>query len=788
VNRSDRHGGERKAKRKHAVAVRVLLASVVAVGIAGYVVPTFAVADSSTSATPTAQVTAGASAAVGTQQNWFGLAATHDGNGYWAVSSSGSVESFGDATTYGDMSKTALNKSIVGMAPSADGRGYWLDAGDGGIFTFGDAGFWGSTGSLALNKPVVGMAPTHDGKGYWMVASDGGIFAFGDAPFEGSMGAQHLNKPIVGMAPTHDGGGYWMVASDGGIFSFGDAPFEGSLGADPPSSPIVYMAPTPDNNGYWLVSQDGTVYPFGDAGRYGSVTGAPAPATSMAGKDGGYWVLTADGAVHPFGDAQDYGSPLIGPIAVRSSASASAAPVQPSSNTSGNGGNSGSGTGAVSIGALTPSSGTAGGGDTIDISGSGFTGATGVDFGANASSDFTVTSPTTITAVAPVGAGSVAVRVVTPAGTSSTGGADRFTYNPTGQAPITAQGQSLEVGGVPTVFTGFNAYELATQWGTNAGCGGMATTAQIDSFFASLRPHSLVRFWAFQGTLATNFKTGQLDWAPLDNIFYQAAKYHVYLIPVISDQAGTCDGGTWQDPSWYAGGFKDVYNSAGNSDGRGLTPLSYWTYMNDIVSRYADSPALGMWEPMSEAEASTCPAAYEPSNCSGHQTCPSDTAAASALEYFFNMVGAQIHQLDPEHLVEGGFLGGGQCGTSGSDYQNVGASPGIDVLSVHDYYGSAPLGGDQWNGMAVRFAQAKALDKPIITGEAGIVAGNGQAGCESLQQRAHDMSAKMAAQVALGDSAFLVWDWLLDPLGPCSYNTGPSDSALQSTMAATPPA
>ena len=94
------------------------------------------------------------------------------------------------------------------------------------------------------------------------------------------------------------------------------------------------------------------------------------------------------------------------------------------------------------------------------------------------------------------------------------------------------------------------------------------------------------------------------------------------------------------------------------------------------------------------------------------------------LEYFFTTVGAQIHLLDPEHLVEGGFLGGGQCGTSGSDYQRVGASPGIDVLSVHDYYGAVPLGGDQWNGMAVRFAQAKALDKPIITGEAGILAGN----------------------------------------------------------------
>ena len=91
---------------------------------------------------------------------------------------------------------------------------------------------------------------------------------------------------------------------------------------------------------------------------------------------------------------------------------------------------------------------------------------------------------------------------------------DRFTYVPTGQLPITAQGQHLEIGGVPTVFTGYNAYQLATDWGTNAGCGGMASPAQIDAFFASLRPDSLVRFWAFQGTMATNVHTGQIDWAP----------------------------------------------------------------------------------------------------------------------------------------------------------------------------------------------------------------------------------------------------------------------------------
>jgi hypothetical protein len=155
------------------------------------------------------------------------------------------------------------------------------------------------------------------------------------------------------------------------------------------------------------------------------------------------------------------------------------------------------------------------------------------------------------------------------------------------------------------------------------------------------------------------------------------------------------------------------------------------------------------------------------------------------LQYFFTTVGAQIHSLDPNHLIEAGFLGGGECGTESHDYESVGASPGIDVLSVHDYY-AAPLGGDQWNGLAVRFAQAKALDKPIITGEVGIVAGIGQSGCDSLQQRASAMAAKMSAQFAAGDSAFLVWDWLTDPLGPCSLNTGPADNSLLGAITSQP--
>jgi len=437
-------------------------------------------------------------------------------------------------------------------------------------------------------------------------------------------------------------------------------------------------------------------------------------------------------------------------------------------------------TSAPAVDSISPSSVTAGGGTLVRITGSGFNAVQAVSFGPNASSTVTVVSDSEITAVAPVGAGTVLVQVVTGSGTSAAGPAAQLTYVPTGQPPITTSGTHLEIDGQPTTFTGVNAYELATDWGVNAGCGGMYTTAQISAMFAGLKRNSLVRFDVFEGTLGTNATTHAIDWAPIDHIFSLAAQYRVYLIPVITSQFGGCDGGHWQDPAWYEGGYRQAYTGVNDSDGTGDDPLPYWNYLQLLVNRYHDSPALGMWEPIGEPEASTCPTAFEPSDCSGHQTCTDESTAAAALRSFFDVVGGEIHQLDPEHLVEAGFLGGGQCGTQYSDYAMVGASPGIDVLSVHDYYGTAPLGGDQWNGMAFRMQQAAALGKPIITGESGLLAGVNQPGCVSLAQRASDDTAKMQAQFAAGSSAFIVWNWSLDPLGPCSYNTGPGDPLMNS--------
>ncbi len=234
---------------------------------------------------------------VGTRQ--VAIAPTSTGEGYWVVDGGGQVETFGDASTFGDVAEMTLAAPIVDIAAMPDDRGYFLAASDGGIFAFGSAQFLGSLGAIRLNRPVVGMAVTPSGLGYWMVASDGGIFTFGDAPFLGALGAIRLHSPVVGMAATPSGDGYWMVASDGGIFTFGDAPFLGSAGDVSLNQPITGMAPT-GTTGYWLAGGDGGVFTYGAADFLGSLAGPPGGqivdiTATPSGR--GYWLLPSGTAL-----------------------------------------------------------------------------------------------------------------------------------------------------------------------------------------------------------------------------------------------------------------------------------------------------------------------------------------------------------------------------------------------------------------------------------------------------------------------------------------------------------
>jgi hypothetical protein len=105
---------------------------------------------------------------------------------------------------------------------------------------------------------------------------------------------------------------------------------------------------------------------------------------------------------------------------------------------------------------LSPTFGPALGGTFVTISGTGFTGATAVDFGTTLVSSFTVASATSITTTSPAGTGVVDVTVTAPSGTSPVNPpADQFTYGPTVTGLSPTSGQSVGGTAVNVIGTGF---------------------------------------------------------------------------------------------------------------------------------------------------------------------------------------------------------------------------------------------------------------------------------------------------------------------------------------------
>jgi pectate lyase len=89
--------------------------------------------------------------------------------------------------------------------------------------------------------------------------------------------------------------------------------------------------------------------------------------------------------------------------------------------------------------AISPASGPAAGGTSVTITGSGFTGATGVNFGSTSATDVIVVDDTSITATSPAGAAGVVDITVTTVGPSATDTNDQFTYiDPTPTYTVTS--------------------------------------------------------------------------------------------------------------------------------------------------------------------------------------------------------------------------------------------------------------------------------------------------------------------------------------------------------------
>ena len=87
---------------------------------------------------------------------------------------------------------------------------------------------------------------------------------------------------------------------------------------------------------------------------------------------------------------------------------------------------------------ISPASGAAPGGDAVTVTGTGFTGASSVQFGSVPATDLNVASDTqlTVTSPPPNASGSLDVTVTTSTGTSATSAADLFTYVEAPAAPV----------------------------------------------------------------------------------------------------------------------------------------------------------------------------------------------------------------------------------------------------------------------------------------------------------------------------------------------------------------
>ncbi|MGH9109985.1 MAG: IPT/TIG domain-containing protein [Acidimicrobiales bacterium] len=110
------------------------------------------------------------------------------------------------------------------------------------------------------------------------------------------------------------------------------------------------------------------------------------------------------------------------------------------------------------VSGVSPPSGPAAGGTTVTVTGTGFAAGDTVAFGSTGATSVSVASPSSLSAVAPVGTGTVDVTVTGPGGTSTTGTADRFTYtSPVGGSA----GTYTEASGFPIYARGTGRSTIA---------------------------------------------------------------------------------------------------------------------------------------------------------------------------------------------------------------------------------------------------------------------------------------------------------------------------------------
>ena len=229
------------------------------------------------------------------------------------VGATGKVAVGGSARALGSATASSAGSSVVGMALTPDRQGYYLVTRTGRVLTFGDATDHGSLPKSG-GSGVVGIALDATTGGYWIARSDGTVDGFG-APALGDLVTTAATGPVAAITSIPNGEGYYLMTTNGDVSAFGDAVSYGSYVA-PPGQRVSAMATTPNGRGYYVVTSSGAIGTFGDATLFGPASvAATSPIVGIAvDLDGfGYWTVAADGKVTAAGDAKATGLTLDGP-------------------------------------------------------------------------------------------------------------------------------------------------------------------------------------------------------------------------------------------------------------------------------------------------------------------------------------------------------------------------------------------------------------------------------------------------------------------------------------------
>ncbi len=358
----------------------------------------------------------------------------------------------------GAYTPSAGGNYVTQSTASDDRIDYQPKAGFHGVETFQICGEPGTTTcgtvTVTVTAPTVSVSPTSLTAGTVGTAFNQSVSGSGGtAPYSFSKTSGSLP---AGLSLNTSTGAITGTPTAGGTFNFTIQASDSSINASGGSSPVT------GSRNYNLTINAPTI--------------TVSPTTLSHGQEGSAFsqAITASGGTAPRTFAVTSGSLPTG-VTLSSAGSLSGTPAAGTAGTfnftitatdssTGTGPFTGSRAytwvidqGPPTVTSLSPTTGATAGGTSVVITGTNFTGATSVHFGASSAS-YTVDSNTQITATSPSGTGTVDVTVTAPAGTSATSASDQFTY-----AAVTISPTTVSSG---TVGTAYSTTDLSASGGT----------------------------------------------------------------------------------------------------------------------------------------------------------------------------------------------------------------------------------------------------------------------------------------------------------------------------------